>query len=223
MLYPVKLKCYYFLENDEIFLEWLQSSFSNLFDLILIKGTVTNNQIGHYISLNKNQQLLLYSANQEILLNIPEDFSDNASFILQLSQQLTQFYQVLNTYPDKHPMKLTFFDENGQVVYDNKGFDGNFFSFNQEAQPLEDWIQEKIKNDTKHHLTLTVPSPSFDHILIQDYRGLYDQDGNFFGTFSQVIDLKPLLEAYLEDSGQAIVGWSDTTSGASITNNLLED
>ncbi|MGX7776710.1 hypothetical protein ACVV62_06460 [Streptococcus pluranimalium] len=223
MLYPVKLKCYYFLENDEIFLEWLQSSFSNLFDLILIKGTVTNNQVGHYISLNKNQQLLLYSANQEILLNIPEDFSDNASFILQLSQQLTQFYQVLNTYPDKHPMKLTFFDENGQVVYDNKGFDGNFFSFNQEAQPLEDWIQEKIKNDTKHHLTLTVPSPSFDHILIQDYRGLYDQDGNFFGTFSQVIDLKPLLEAYLEDSGQAIVGWSDTTSGASITNNLLED
>lgn len=223
MLYPVKLKCYYFLENDEIFLEWLQSSFSNLFDLILIKGTVTNNQVGHYISLNKNQQLLLYSANQEILLNIPEDFSDNASFILQLSQQLTQFYQVLNTYPDKHPMKLTFFDENGQVVYDNKGFDGNFFSFNQEAQPLEDWIQEKIKNDTKHHLTLTVPSPSFDHILIQDYRGLYDQDGNFFGTFSQVIDLKPLLEAYLEDSGQALVGWSDTTSGASITNNLFED
>ncbi|WP_341931557.1 hypothetical protein [Streptococcus pluranimalium] len=223
MLYPVKLKCYYFLENDEIFLEWLQSSFSNLFDLILIKGTVTNNQVGHYISLNKNQQLLLYSANQEILLNIPEDFSDNASFILQLSQQLTQFYQVLNTYPDKHPMKLTFFDENGQVVYDNKGFDGNFFSFNQEAQPLEDWIQEKIKNDTKHHLTLTVPSTSFDHILIQDYRGLYDQDGNFFGTFSQVIDLKPLLEAYLEDSGQALVGWSDTTSGASITNNLFED
>ncbi|MGQ9412569.1 hypothetical protein [Streptococcus pluranimalium] len=223
MLYPVKLKCYYFLENDEIFLEWLQSSFSNLFDLILIKGTVTNNQVGHYISLNKNQQLLLYSANQEILLNIPEDFSDNASFILQLSQQLTQFYQVLNTYPDKHPMKLTFFDENGQVVYDNKGFDGNFFSFNQEAQPLEDWIQEKIKNDTKHHLTLTVPSPSFDQILLQDYRGLYDQDGNFFGTFSQVIDLKPLLEAYLEDSGQALVGWSDTTSGASITNNLFED
>ena len=223
MLYPVKLKCYYFLENDEIFLEWLQSSFSNLFDLILIKGTATNNQIGHYISLNKNQQLLLYSANQEILLNIPEDFSDNASFILQLSQQLTQFYQVLNTYPDKHPMKLTFFDKDGQVVYDNKGFDGNFFSFNQEAQPLEDCIQEKIKNDTKHHLTLTVPSPSFDHILIQDYRGLYDQDGNFFGTFSQVIDLKPLLEAYLEDSGQALVGWSDTTSGASITNNLFED
>ncbi|WP_438467551.1 hypothetical protein [Streptococcus pluranimalium] len=223
MLYPVKLKCYYFLENDEIFLEWLQSSFSNLFDLILIKGTATNNQVGHYISLNKNQQLLLYSANQEILLNIPEDFSDNASFILQLSQQLTQFYQVLNTYPDKHPMKLTFFDKDGQVVYDNKGFDGNFFSFNQEAQPLEDWIQEKIKNDTKHHLTLTVPSPSFDHILIQDYRGLYDQDGNFFGTFSQVIDLKPLLEAYLEDSGQALVGWSDTTSGASITNNLFED
>lgn len=223
MLYPVKLKCYYFLENNEIFLEWLQSSFSNLFDLILIKGTVTNNQVGHYISLNKNQQLLLYSANQEILLNIPEDFSDNASFILQLSQQLTQFYQVLNTYPDKHPMKLTFFDENGQVVYDNKGFDGNFFSFNQEAQPLEDWIQEKIKNDTKHHLTLTVPSPSFDQILLQDYHGLYDQDGNFFGTFSQVIDLKPLLEAYLEDSGQALVGWSDTTSGASITNNLFED
>ncbi|HEM6115691.1 hypothetical protein [Streptococcus pluranimalium] len=223
MLYPVKLKCYYFLENDEIFLDWLQSSFSNLFDLILIKGTVTNNQVGHYISLNKNQQLLLYSANQEILLNIPEDFSDNASFILQLSQQLIQFYQVLNTYPDKHPMKLTFFDENGQVVYDNKGFGGNFFSFNQEAQPLEDWIQEKIKNDTKHHLTLTVPSPSFDHILIQDYRGLYDQDGNFFGTFSQVIDLKPLLEVYLEDSGQALVGWSDTTSGASITNNLFED
>lgn len=223
MLYPVKLKCYYFLENDEIFLEWLQSSFSNLFDLILIKGTVTNNQVGHYISLNKNQQLLLYSANQEILLNIPEDFSDNASFILQLSQQLTQFYQVLNTYPDKHPMKLTFFDENGQVVYDNKGFDGNFFSFNQEAQPLEDWIQEQIKNDTDHQLTLTIPSPSFDQILLQDYRGLYDQDGNFFGTFSQVIDLKPLLEAYLEDSGQALVGWSDTTSGASITNNLFED
>ncbi|HGN5283293.1 TPA: multidrug transporter, partial [Streptococcus pyogenes] len=31
-----------------------------------------------------------------------------------------------------------------------------------------------------------------------------------------VQDIKPLLNQYLEETGQAIVGWSDVTSGPSI-------
>lgn len=222
MLKPVKIKAHWSFEKDKTFLDWLQSSFSNLFELNIVANTV-NPSSASYIAITDGDQLLLHSDQFEITLHIPEYFSENASFILQLSQQLIQFYQALIVHLDHYPMKVTFFDENGQAIYDNNGFDGNFFSFAQGSEPLEDWIQEKIKTSSNHQLTLTVPSTSFDQILLQDYRGLYDSKGHFYGSFSQVIDLQPLLATYLEESGQALVGWSDTTSGASISNDLFED
>ena len=66
-------------------------------------------------------------------------------------------------------------------------------------------------------MTISIPSSSFSHILLQHYQGLLSQDGQLLGVLAQVIDLTPLLATYLEESGQALVGWSDTTSGASIS------
>ncbi|MCC9969815.1 hypothetical protein HK345_05185, partial [Streptococcus agalactiae] len=42
------------------------------------------------------------------------------------------------------------------------------------------------------------------------------------GYIEHVHNIKPLLEGYLKESGQAIVGWSDVTSGASISNDDFE-
>lgn len=222
MLYPVKIKAFWSQQNDKAFLDWLQCSFNNLFEITSTRSSVDHQHI-NYIAFKNDNQLLLHSATVESLLDIPKNYSDNPSFILQLSQQLIRFYQELITYPDKYPLKLVYYDANGQPIYDNEGFDGNLFSFVQETEPLEDWIQDQIKSNANHQVTVTIPSSSFDQILIQDYRGLYEQEGNFCGTFSQVIDLHPLLATYLEESGQALIGWSDTTSGASISNELFND
>ncbi|MGT2831994.1 hypothetical protein [Streptococcus halotolerans] len=222
MLYPVKIMAFWSQQTDKTFLEWLQDSFHHLFELTLSKNFMDPQQI-NYIAFDNNNQLLLHSATFESSLEIPKNYIANPSFILQLSQQLTQFYQKLIAYPDNYPLKLVYFDENGQPIYDNKGFDGNFFAFSQGTEPLENWIQDEIKDNANHQVSVMIPSSSFDQILIQDYRGLYDQEGHFRGTFSQVIDLHPLLATYLEESGQALVGWSDTTSGASISNHLFDD
>ena len=50
-------------------------------------------------------------------------------------------------------------------------------------------------------------------------------DGSFFTEnesekLPYIQDLRPLLSSYLKETSQAIVAWSDTTSGPSIGNDL---
>lgn len=43
------------------------------------------------------------------------------------------------------------------------------------------------------------------------------------GVITFIQDLKPVLASYLNESGQAIVGWSDVTSGPSSSNPIFDD
>ena len=55
----------------------------------------------------------------------------------------------------------------------------------------------------------------FDQVLIQTYQAAIDKDGNVLGFWETIYDLKQPLKTHLDNSAQALVAWSDATSGAS--------
>ena len=58
-------------------------------------------------------------------------------------------------------------------------------------------------------------SDSFEQILIQTYQASTDREGQVLGFWETIFDLKQPLQTYLDSSAQALVAWSDATSGAS--------
>ena len=60
-----------------------------------------------------------------------------------------------------------------------------------------------------------IPTDSFDQVLIQTYQAAIDNEGKVLGFWETIYDLKQPLKTYLDNSAQALVAWSDATSGAS--------
>ena len=76
-------------------------------------------------------------------------------------------------------------------------------------------MSEVLASPTKE-MSYQIPTDSFDQILIQTYQNFaLDKEGNVLGFWETIYDLKQPLKTYLDSSAQALVAWSDATSGAS--------
>lgn len=117
------------------------------------------------------------------------------------------------------PYRASFYDNNLKLIYSNNCSDGSFFPEN-ESEKLPEWIWQSLHQSPEKSLHLQIPTDSFDAILTQTYQLILDTSGQSLGVITYVQDLKPLLSSYLKETGQAIVAWSDTTSGPSIGNDL---
>ncbi|SER36972.1 sodium transporter [Streptococcus gallolyticus] len=117
------------------------------------------------------------------------------------------------------PYQASFYDNNLSLIYSNNRYDGSVFSKN-EVKKLPEWIWQNLHQVPERVLHLQIPTDSFDAILIQTYQLISDSSGKSLGVITYIQDLKPLLSSYLNETGQAIVAWSDTTSGPSIGNDL---
>ncbi|MCY7187415.1 sodium transporter [Streptococcus gallolyticus] len=117
------------------------------------------------------------------------------------------------------PYRASFYDNNLRLIYSNNRSDGSFFPEN-ESEKLPEWIWQNLHQIPERVLHLQIPTDSFDAILIQTYQLISDSSGKSLGVITYIQDLKPLLSSYLNETGQAIVAWSDTTSGPSIGNDL---
>ncbi len=120
------------------------------------------------------------------------------------------------------PYRLSFYDDNLKLIYSNNRYDGSILS-EMEAETLPEWIWQSLQQTPEKALHFQLPTESFDQIIMQTYQIIYDDSGDLIGVISYHQDLKPLLSNYLTETGQAIVGWSDVTSGASIGNDFLDD
>lgn len=139
---------------------------------------------------------------------------------LALAKKLTQLASQLPL--DQLPLHLAISDQTNQLVYHNGRPKDPFLFDDLDQEPVEDWIVQALKTKPGEAVHLLLPAISFEQILVQSYQGLW-QGQEFKGIVQQVQDIKPLLASYLKETGQAIVGWSDTTSGASIKNDLFDD
>lgn len=143
--------------------------------------------------------------------------------LVKLTWDMSQFLAQLDQPAlDLLPLQVTVTDQTNQVTYHNGRPKDPFLPLDIEAEPVPDWVIEEVTNRADHAVHLLLPSISFEQILIQSYQGLYDQ-GQFKGIFQQVQDIKPMLASYLKETGQALVGWSDTVSGASIKNDAFDE
>ena len=113
----------------------------------------------------------------------------------------------LKTLLNHLPYKLAAYDAKGNFLYDNGGADGSFF-------PRE-WIMSEVLASPTKERSYQIPTDSFDQVLIQNYQAAIDQEGEVLGFWETIYDLKQPLKTYLDNSAQALVAWSDATSGAS--------
>ncbi|MGT2742938.1 PAS domain-containing protein [Streptococcus plurextorum] len=119
-------------------------------------------------------------------------------------------------YLDFLPYKTAFYDQNLQLAYSNGKADGTFFP--SQDQVLPQWVWQELSQSTEKSLHLEIPNEAFGQVFMQSYIMLFDDSGDFQGVMETVQDIKPILSSYLENSAQALVGWSDVISGASISN-----
>lgn len=119
----------------------------------------------------------------------------------------------LTTLLNYLPYKLAAYDAKGNFLYDNGGADGSFFL--REAENLPDWIMSEVLASPTKTISYPIPTDSFEQILIQTYQASTDQEGQVLGFWETIFDLKQPLQTYLDSSAQALVVWSDATSGAS--------
>lgn len=117
------------------------------------------------------------------------------------------------------PYRASFYDNNLKLIYSNNRSDGSFFTEN-ESKKLPEWIWQSLHQSPEKNLHLQIPTDSFEAILMQTYQLILDDSGKSLGVITYIQDLRPLLSSYLKETSQAIVAWSDTTSGPSIGNDL---
>ena len=84
-------------------------------------------------------------------------------------------------------------------------------------------LDQPLNNHPKMPFIFKFLPNHFDHILFQTYQAVKDDSGELLGVITFIQDLKPVLASYLNESGQAIVGWSDVTSGPSSSNPIFDD
>lgn len=119
----------------------------------------------------------------------------------------------LKTLLNHLPYKLAAYDTQGNFLYDNGGADGSFFP--REPENLPDWVMSEVLASSTKERSYQIPTDSFDQVLIQTYQAAIDNEGKVLGFWETIYDLKQPLTTYLDNSAQALVAWSDATSGAS--------
>ncbi|MEX2805436.1 multidrug transporter [Streptococcus sp. H31] len=158
------------------------------------------------------------SENQQTFFVDGTCFTDPKS-ILSLTRYLTEFYQKIQ--PDilsYLPYQVRFFDQSHRLVYSNHKPESSLpLSDDDSPKRLDEALIQELNDEEISSLHFPVAESVFDQILIQSYQKLYDRQNQLMGTLESVHDFKPVLSAYLKETGQALVGWSDTTSGPSVT------
>lgn len=67
---------------------------------------------------------------------------------------------------------------------------------------------------------INVPTHGPDKYVVHSYKGIRDTEGNYIGVNEYVQDLQPIIDWYLEQTGQELIGGDvDGVSGASANDN----
>lgn len=136
----------------------------------------------------------------------------------------------LNWFLKSMPMELTFADDNNQFLYYNRtmerkdmlaGRDPEQAGLSlhdchpEKARKGAEWVIQQLRHGKTDLLQVHVPHHGPDKFVVHNYQALKDEDGNYRGINEYIYDMKPIVDFYLQKTGQKLVGGSDATSGAS--------
>lgn len=137
----------------------------------------------------------------------------------------------LNYFLSSMPMELTYADDNNQFLYYNytkeademlasrtPGQVGNPLStcHPEKALPGVEWVLQQLRSGKQDVVRVHVPFHGKDKYVVHNYQAMHYEDGSFAGTNEYILDFKPIVDWYLKQTGQELVGGSDATTSASL-------
>lgn len=137
----------------------------------------------------------------------------------------------LNHLLKSMPFEITYADSNNQFLYYNNHIPREDMLAkrhpSQAGNPLGachpesthknvSYVISQLRAGNVDHFRVKVPTHGPDKFVVHTYQGLYDEDGTYLGINEYVQDIQPIIDWYLEQTGQELVGGkADGVSGAS--------
>src|SRR5690606_22226079 len=151
----------------------------------------------------------------------------------------------LNYFLKSMPAELTYADSNNQFLYYNHKCDAEDMLASRRPEqvgyPLAEchpkrafssvaWVIQQLRNGKEDVVRTHVPTHGPDKFVVHSYQAIRDEEGNYLGINEYVQDIKPIIDWYLEQSGQQLTGSNvdavsgatskvDTVSGATVKDN----
>ncbi len=141
----------------------------------------------------------------------------------------------LNHLLNSMPFEITYADSNNQFLYYNNHIPREEMLAkrhpSQAGNPLGachpdythknvSYVISQLRAGNVDHFRVKVPTHGPDKFVVHTYQGLYDEDGTYLGINEYVQDIQPVIDWYLEQTGQELVdGKTDAVSGASANDN----
>ncbi|MEQ7137465.1 NAD(P)H-dependent oxidoreductase [Enterococcus casseliflavus] len=137
----------------------------------------------------------------------------------------------INYFLDSMPMELTFADSNNQFLYYNLREEAqNMLAARvpgQVGNPLAnchpeksfknvEWVIQQLRSGATDAVRVHVPKQVPEKYIVHNYQAMHDENGEYAGINEYILDFKPIIEWYLQQTGQKLVGNEDAISSASV-------
>lgn len=132
------------------------------------------------------------------------------------------------------PMELTFADSNNQFLYYNLRQEAHEMLAarvpGQVGNPLAnchpeksyknvEWVIQQLRSGATDAVRVHVPKQVPEKYIVHNYQAMHDENGEYAGINEYILDFKPIIEWYLQQTGQKLVGNEDAVSSASVHEN----
>jgi DUF438 domain-containing protein len=149
---------------------------------------------------------------------------------VQLNRGLLTVDQI-NYFLDSMPMELTFADSNNQFLYYNLRQEAHEMLAarvpGQVGNPLAkchpeksyknvEWAIQQLRSGATDAVRVHVPKHVPEKYIVHNYQAMHDENGEYAGINEYILDFKPIIEWYLQQTGQKLVGNEDAVSSASV-------
>lgn len=206
-------------QAEKTFLNHLSEFYNGLFHFELlsetdIEGDNNTPFLGFKKFLHHSNCLLFSFEDNESFITARSPENWTFEYIKDLNHHLFEFNnKITNDLLKYFPNDLIFQDKNGNQIC--KHCPNTLFP---DLESIDEWLISELihSNDGQKHFLEA--DDSFDRIMMQSYYLLKDDSNEVNGYAYQKQDIKPILKSYLDETAQALVGWSDVVSGASIKN-----
>lgn len=126
----------------------------------------------------------------------------------------------INYFFKSMPMELTYADSNNQFLYYNRNAEAEeMFAKRQSGQvgnPLAnchpqkayknvEWVLQQLRSGASDAIRVHVPTHGPDKYVVHNYQAMHDDAGNYAGVNEYILDFKPIIEWYLQQTGQQLV------------------
>ena len=79
----------------------------------------------------------------------------------------------------------------------------------------DEWVVQQLRSGETDCVRVNVPTHGPDKYVVHNYQAIHDNDGNYAGINEYILDFKPIIDWYLKQTGQTLVGDVDAVTSAS--------